>query len=287
MIYAEVIGDPIAQSKSPLILKHWLERSGIEADYRATRVSSADLADFVRQRRVDPRWRGCNVTLPHKEAIARLIDRLDESAASVGAVNCVLRAEGQLVGFNTDVDGIAAALDDVELSGRKAAIIGGGGAARAALTYLAQRGPSQIIILVRDPKKAEPLRTLGEVDIHPIASASEALTGSDLIINASPLGMTGSAPMPGDLLDPVSRSAAGATLFDMVYHPMDTAFLQAGRAAGARTVDGLRMLVGQAARAFELFFRQPAPGADSDLRSLLTKDRRDSSGRGYKSSPRH
>ena len=278
MIYAEVIGDPIAQSKSPLIHKHWLERSGIEADYRATRVFSADLADFVRQRRIDPRWRGCNVTLPHKEAIARMVDRVDESAAAVGAVNCVVRAEGQLVGFNTDVDGIGAALDDIELSGRKAAIIGGGGAARAALAYLAKRGASQIVLLVRDPKKAEPLRTLAEVDILPMASSGQALTGSDVIINASPLGMIGSAPMPDDLLESVSRRAGGATLFDMVYHPTDTAFLRAGRAAGARTVDGLTMLVGQAARAFELFFRHPAPEADLALRDLLTTDRRDSGG---------
>jgi shikimate dehydrogenase len=84
--------------------------------------------------------------------------------------------------------------------------------------------------------------------------------------------------MPDDLLESVSRSAGGATLFDMVYHPTDTAFLRAGRAAGARTVDGLTMLVGQAARAFELFFRHPAPEADLALRDLLTTDRRDSGG---------
>ena len=108
--FAEVIGDPVAQSKSPLIHKHWLQLLDIEGDYLRTRVETADLGAFLAERRADPDWRGCNVTVPHKEAVVRLLDELDESAATVGAVNCVVPRSGRLVGYNTDVDGVAAAL---------------------------------------------------------------------------------------------------------------------------------------------------------------------------------
>lgn len=273
MIYAEVIGDPIAQSKSPIIHKYWLSRLGLNGDYRATQVSPVDLASFLEKRQSDPDWRGCNVTIPHKQEVQSLLDEIDPGAAAIGAVNCVVPIDGGLKGYNTDVDGIAAALDDTALEGRKVVLIGAGGAARGAIAYLIRRGVSEIRILARDPKKAESLIPLGPVAIGNLADADAAFEDAAAIINASPLGMSGTQPMSFELLEKVSRHAAGATAFDMVTTPAETAFLSAAHEAGARTVDGLTMLVGQAARAFELFFGQPAPAPDSALRDVLTTDR--------------
>jgi shikimate dehydrogenase len=276
MIYAEVIGDPIAQSKSPIIHKHWLKQLGIEGDYQRTRVAADDLATFLDRRRSDPDWRGCNVTIPHKEMIIPLLDRLDAGAESIGAVNCVVPGGGALIGYNTDIDGVAAALGDTDLEGRKATVIGAGGAARALIAYLTGRR-ALITILARNLAKAEPLGALaGNVQILPFDQADVALGGAVAIINASPLGMSGADPMPQALLHAVSEHAAGATLFDMVTTPAETDFLAMGQSAGAHCVDGLTMLVGQAARAFELFFGARPPPPDAQLRDLLTTDSRDS-----------
>ncbi|MEO7277899.1 MAG: shikimate dehydrogenase [Sphingomicrobium sp.] len=273
MPYAEVIGDPIAQSLSPAIHKFWLEQAGLAGDYRALRVRGEDLAAYLRDRRSDPDWRGCNVTIPHKEKLLVHLDEMEPRAAAIGAVNCVEAGAGRLIGHNTDLDGIAAALDCVVLEGCKAAVIGGGGAARAAAAYLAGRGVARIAILVRDPAKAEPLRALAggaSFEIGRIETAQALFDGAAVIINASPLGMAGCPPMPVELVAAAGRYADRALLFDMVYDPVTTPFLAAGQRAGGSTVDGLVMLIGQAKRAFETFFGQAPPNADAALRALLT-----------------
>jgi shikimate dehydrogenase len=244
--YAEVIGDPIGQSKSPLIQSYWLSRLKIPCEYRRTRVARADLADFLAGRRKDPDWLGCNVTMPLKEAAASLVDRIDGRARAIGAINCIVPRSGLLEGTNTDVDGIAAAFDGTPLEGCKVAIVGAGGAARAAVAYLVSRNVAKIAIIVRDPAKAETLRS-----IDPRADIADAL------------------------LESVARHSAEKTLLEMVYHPVETPFLAVGRAAGARTVDGLTMLIGQAARAFELFFGQPPSPPDGQLRALLAMESSD------------
>lgn len=272
MTYAEVIGDPVAQTKSPQIHRYWLDRLGLAGEYRATRVESGDLGRFLKRRRSDPDWRGCNVTIPHKEKVLPLLDQVESDAAAIGAVNCIVPGAAGLVGHNTDVDGVAAALDGAGLEGRKAAVIGGGGGARAAVSYFARCGAQEIAILVRDPEKAEPLRRLApdaRVEIGGFQSADRLFEGASALVNASPLGMSGCPGMPAELLAAVARHASGATLLDMVYEPIETGFLLAGRDKGARLVDGLVMLVGQAATAFELFFGRTAPPADPVLRDLL------------------
>jgi len=270
--FAEVIGDPVAQSKSPLIHKHWVQLLDIEGDYLRTRVETADLGAFLAERRADPDWRGCNVTVPHKETVVRLLDELDESAAAVGAVNCVVPRSGRLVGYNTDVDGVAAALDGTEVDGRGAILIGAGGAARAAVAYLAGRNLESLTVLARDPVKAESLRGLApRVNFHFVGLEDDLATESpSAIINASPLGMVGSSAMPDNLLATVAACASGVTVFDMVYNPLETAFLAAGRDAGGLPVYGLTMLIGQAERAFDLFFGQPPPPDHQRVRDLLT-----------------
>ena len=271
--FAEVIGDPIAQSKSPIIHRHWLQQLGMEGDYVATRVTADELAGFIERRRTDPLWRGCSVTIPHKQAIMPLLDEIDPGARAIGAANCVVPRAQRLLGFNTDIDGVAAALDRTLLEGRKAAVIGAGGGARAVIAYLAGRKVRQLVLLVRDPKKAQPLRELapeGGMEILSLEQRDAAFDDAAAIINASLLGMVGAAAMSEVLLESVARHARGATLFDLVTTPSETPFLAAGRAHGGHAVDGLTMLVGQASRAFELFFGQPAPAPDQQLRDLLT-----------------
>lgn len=272
MVFAEVIGDPIAQSKSPIIHKYWLKQIGIEGDYVRTRVAADELPIFLARRCRDPDWRGCNVTIPHKERIIPLLAGRDAGARAIGAVNCVVPRENGTFGFNTDIDGVAAALDGTRLASGKAALIGAGGGARAVVAYLAGRGVGHIAILARDPGKAEPLRELAngiETGTLSLDRAGEAFEGAAAIINASPLGMAGAGAMSSTLLEALARNAAGATVFDMVTTPAQTEFLRVGQASGARTVDGLVMLVGQARRAFELFFGQSAPAPDQSLRDLL------------------
>ncbi|MEA1015526.1 shikimate dehydrogenase [Sphingosinicella sp. LY1275] len=271
--YAEVIGDPIAQSKSPLIYKHWLEATGASGDYRAVRVTPTELSAYFSTRRADPDWRGCNVTMPLKHDVISFLDHVDPGADAIGAVNCIVRGPDGLTGRNTDVDGIAAALAGLELAGAKATVIGAGGAARAALHYLRGQGVGLIALVVRDPLKAAGFRSAEgptRVEISPLGRAHRAFQDARLVVNASPLGMGGKDPMPRELLDAVAAHAPGAALFDMVYRPLKTEFLAAGQANGAATIDGLTMLIGQARAAFTAYFGQPAPRDDSRLRALLS-----------------
>ena len=263
--YAEVIGNPIAQSKSPLIHKHWLAELGLEGDYRAAHVRPAELPGYIAARRQDRDWRGCNVTIPHKETVIPLLDRIDPGAEAIGAVNCVAPGPEGLTGRNTDIDGVAAALDPVPLEGAKAVVVGAGGGARAALQYLAGRG-ARVTILVRNPAKAA---HFGH-QVLPLEQCEEALEGAAAIVNASPLGMEGCPEMPLRLLDAAAAAARGATLFDMVYKPLGTPFLAAGRANGGVAVDGLTMLIGQARPAFKTFFGREPPADEARLRDMLS-----------------
>jgi shikimate dehydrogenase len=150
--YAEVIGDPIAHSKSPLIHKFWLEKLGLEGDYRAERVQPGQLKADLDRRRADPFWRGCNVTAPLKTRAASLVSDPTGLSARIGAMNAVFRSPlGHCsLGANTDMIGIAAALGEAAAPGQRACVIGAGGAARAALEYLRLRGASDVHLIVRD-----------------------------------------------------------------------------------------------------------------------------------------
>ncbi|MCK9540569.1 MAG: shikimate dehydrogenase [Novosphingobium sp.] len=270
--YAEVIGDPIAHSKSPLIHNFWLGKLGIEADYRACHVRPNELADYFGRRRGDAQWRGCNVTIPHKEAVAALLGERDQTARAVGAVNTVFRgADDGLTGTNTDVNGIEEAVRGAALDGGKALVLGTGGAARAAFAFLARQNCA-VTILARNADKAETAaRECGlAARVLPFTAGTGAFDNAALVVNATQLGMKGQAPMPDFVLSELERTAPDALVFDMVYAPLETALLARGRALGRRTSDGLVMLVGQAATAFERFFGRPAPREhDATLREML------------------
>ncbi|MBY6127349.1 shikimate dehydrogenase [Qipengyuania aquimaris] len=279
-IYAEVIGDPIAQSKSPLIHGFWIEQLGLDADYRAHHATSDHLADYIASRREDPDWRGCNVTMPHKQAVIPLVDRLEPLAKRVGAVNTIHRApDGKLVGRNTDVAGFLEPLRErlaKQHYFRMARVLGTGGAARAIVAGLSREGFT-IVLAGRDPEKAGALLSeLAEGEHHAADLAHFAETTDfdfddregccDLVVNASPLGMRGQPPLPFDW----SHAPPGSLAYDIVTDPVETQFLANARAAGFETIDGLAMLIGQAAAAFTHFFGEDAPReGDAELRERL------------------
>jgi len=279
--YAEVIGDPIAQSKSPAIHGFWLARLGIDAEYRRFHVPPSQLADYLAEARADANWRGCNVTMPHKQAIISLLDHLDPLAASVGAVNTVVREpDGTLTGYNTDVPGflepLRAEFDQTHYF-RMARVLGTGGAARAIVKGLADE-KLVIILAGRNPDKArallDELDPAGEhhaVDIAHFADPTDFVFDDregclDLVVNASSLGMSGQPPLVFDM----SHAPPGSIFYDIVTSPLQTPFLLSARAAGFRTIDGVSMLIGQADHAFRRFFGATPPrDADADLRKLL------------------
>ena len=266
--YAEVIGDPIAHSKSPLIHGFWLKALGIDADYRATHVTPDGLGAYFEARRADPAWRGCNVTIPHKQAVLDHVEDRGDVRGTIGAMNTVVRAEdGALVGTNTDAGGFYAPIAGLDLEGRHAAVIGAGGAARAILFALARVGIGRVTILNRNVLKAAALLSSFGIkgDAVPLASP---LPPVDLLVNASALGMTGQPPLELDLA-PLPEDAV---VYDVVYAPLETPLLAQARARELDIVDGLDMLIGQAALAFELFFgKEPPRERDEELRELLTQ----------------
>lgn len=280
--YAEVIGDPIAQSKSPAIHGFWLEKLGIDAEYRATRVTEDELADYLAERQADPNWRGCNVTMPLKRAVMPHLHSVEEPAASIGAVNTIYPAfDRRLAGTNTDAAGFLEPLA-LELQAshlfRMARIIGAGGAARAIAHTLAAENFT-LVIAARRIEQAQqlvdslPPRTQHHVvPLDYFASPTEFAFDDrhgllDLVVNASPLGMRGKEPLAFDW----SHAPPGAIAYDIVTDPLETAFLKVADEAGHETIDGLAMLIGQAAAAFRLFFGENPPRQhDGELRALLT-----------------
>ena len=266
--YAEVIGDPIKHSKSPLIHGFWLQKLGIVADYRVHHVLAEDLATYFDNRSGDPDWRGCNITIPHKIAALDHVTDPGGVRQSIGAINTVFRGEkGELVGTNTDAAGFFAPISEDEWAHRDAVVIGAGGAARAILFALAQADIGSVTILARSPLKAAAL--LSHFGLKgQVLKMDASVPPADLLVNSSPLGMTGQPPLEIDL----SPLPEDAVVYDIVYSPLETSLLKQARGLGLDTVDGLDMLIGQAAFAFELFFGQAPPAdCEDELRTLLLK----------------
>lgn len=264
--YAEVIGDPIAHSKSPIIHKFWLEKLGIAADYRMFHVKPEELADYIASRRDDPDWQGCNVTIPHKLAVMDHVSDPGGVRASIGAMNTVARAEnGELFGTNTDAGGFFAPIADVPLAGQDVIVIGAGGAAQAVLFALSRIDVGSVTIINRNVLKASALLARFGLKGQALGHGS-ALPPARLLVNASALGMTGQDELVVDL----SGLPDDAIVYDLVYVPLKTKLLAAAKARNLDTIDGLSMLIGQAAVAFEIFFGQAPPlDHDEELRKLL------------------
>ena len=268
---AFVIGQPIAHSRSPMLHGYWLRRYRIDASYEPRDVAPARLADFVAEFRREG-WVGCNVTVPHKAAIVRHLDLLDETAAAAGAVNTLWWEDGLLVGGNTDASGFLANLDDRAPGWDRrpghAVLLGAGGAARAAIVGLRQRGFS-VAIFNRSGDTAAALAAHfgAAVAAHDMTELAAALAGADLLVNATSLGMSGQPALALDL----AALPAHAIVHDVVYAPLETALLRAAAARRLHTVDGLGMLLHQATPGFRRWFAT-APEVTAELREMLAAD---------------
>jgi shikimate dehydrogenase len=250
-IFAEVIGDPIDHSLSPLIHGFWLETLGIDAEYRRLKVSRADFPAYIAERRGKKDWRGSNVTMPLKLDAAAFADDTTDRAVAAGAANVLMMREGKLVAANTDVGAIAVLLS--RLHQAKAAmhsvtLLGNGGAARAALVACKMVGLSAVRIQARDMAEATKLAVEFGLDVGP-APLTETIV-SDGLINATPRGMAGRDCLNCDL----SHMPANGWVFDMVTDPPETPLLHAARARALAVATGLDMLIEQAASSFQLFF---------------------------------
>ena len=265
--YADVIGDPIGHSKSPAIHKFWLGKLRIVGDYRPAHVRADGLADYIATRRADPAWRGCNITLPHKTAIMDHVDDPGDVRGSIGAMNTVFRQpDGSVIGTNTDAAGFFAPIAGFALDDVPVAVVGTGGAAHAVLFALSKAGVGPVTILARNPLKGAAI--LARFGLKGQSQAIDTrLPPVALLVNATQLGMVGQPPLVLDL----SVLSDDALVYDLVYAPLRTPLLAAAERRGLAIVDGLDMLIGQAAIAFELFFGKAAPRAhDAELRTMLT-----------------
>ena len=262
MTTAGVIGWPISHSKSPRIHRFWLEELGIDGDYARFAVAPYQLAEALKGLPALG-FSGVNVTVPHKVAVLSLLDRVEPVARAIGAVNTILVRNRELVGTNTDMAGFLEPL--AGFSAKTAVVVGAGGAARAVLMAMKELGVGHVTLLNRTPLRAAGLlRKLGVPgEARPLDSA---LPAADLLVNASPLGMAGAPPLVLDL----APLPPAAIVYDIVYAPLETALLRQAGERGLATIDGLAMLIGQAAIAFERFYGVPPPrGRDPDLRRLL------------------
>ncbi|WP_448579779.1 shikimate dehydrogenase family protein [Thermaurantiacus sp.] len=266
MKVAGVIGWPVAHSKSPLIHRFWLDALGLDGDYVRLPVRPEALASALAG--LAPLgFSGVNVTLPHKVEALHACASLDPNARATGAVNLLtVRDDGRLHGANSDVDGVIESL--AGWGGGHAVLVGAGGAARAAVQALARLGVTSLTILNRNQESARALLARSGLpgEVLPLDAP---LPPATLLVNASSLGMAGQPSYLPDL----GPLAEGAILFDMVYAPLETPLLAAGRARGLAAIDGLAMLIGQARAAFRAFYGAEAPRhLDPELRALLSGD---------------
>ncbi len=249
---AGVIGWPVAHSLSPRIHRFWLAEYGIAADYQAVSVPPDWLQNAV-DGFCSGGWCGFNVTVPHKETIMPLLDRLDETARAIGAVNTVVAiGEGMFEGRNSDAEGFLASLraDRAIRTKRPAVILGAGGAARAVLAALSGAGVREIRIANRNRARAETLATAFPAIVCDWDDRAAMLQDAGLLVNATSLGMEG---QPALLID-LDRLPRSALVTDIVYRPLETDMLVRARARGNIVIDGLGMLLHQAASGFAAWF---------------------------------
>lgn len=256
--FVGVLGWPLEHTLSPTIHAAAFRHTGLDWVYLAWPVAPDDLAEAVAGLRALGAL-GANVTMPHKEAVIPFLDELSGDARSVGAVNTIQRLGSTLVGHNTDVDGFARFLEGdagIDVRGRRALVLGAGGAARAVVRALDSRGIAHVAIAARMEERSQPLLDLlaqAQGELMQWGSAADAASGYDIVVNATPVG-TGS----GDPL-PEARWHEGQVVVDLVYDPPSTAIVDRARAAGAHAWGGIGMLVHQAAASFQIWTGQDPP----------------------------
>ena len=267
-----VIGHPVAHSRSPTIHRYWLKEHGIDGDYAREDVAPGKIDEFLGALGTRG-YIGANITVPHKAAAYLALEEADDVAHALKVANTVWLEHGRLHGTNTDVHGFLANLDESspgwDLQAEQAIVLGAGGAARAAVYGLLERDFPRVVVVNRTLARATAF--VVEFGDRVTADTFDALPGwltdADLLVNTTTLGMTGEPPLKIDL----APMQASATVYDIVYVPLETPLLAAARARGLRTVDGLGMLLHQAAPAFERFFGVK-PTVTEGLRAAVVAD---------------
>ncbi|MEM1689302.1 MAG: shikimate dehydrogenase [Candidatus Hadarchaeales archaeon] len=262
-----LIGDPVEGTLSPLIFNTAFRRLGMNAIYAAVRVPPSILSEFVFTiRRAG--IRGFNVTIPHKVAIIELLDSLNESAKEVEAVNTVVNEDGKLIGYNTDGRGALMALEKEigSVNGKRVLLLGAGGAARAVAFSLAKAG-CELTIANRTLSKAEALaeiiskklgKSVGVISLDR-EKLREEISRADILVNTTSVGMM---PNVDETLVTSDLMHKNLVVYDIVYKPLKTRLLKEAEKVGARTVNGLGMLINQAAIAFKIWTGKDAPVED-------------------------
>lgn len=254
-----IVGSPVAHSASPAMHNRAFAELGLDFVYLPFELE--DLTQFfdgfVRPATRELEWniRGLSVTIPHKSKVIPLLDDVNESASRVGAVNTVVVNQGRLIGYNTDIQGAMEPLEKVcALKGESCGVIGSGGAARAVIYGLLERG-ARVRVFARDVQAARSISESFGVAVSPI----ELLASRDVrvVINTTPAGMRGHSEGASPV--PISALQGRLIVYDLVYNPLETQLLIDARAAGCRTVSGLDMLVAQAALQFELWTGRKPP----------------------------
>ena len=273
---AAVVANPIKHSISPFIHNSAFKATGINGVYLAWEVEVGDLAETLANIRRYQMF-GINLSMPYKEEVIPYLDELSDEVRLIGAVNTVVNQNGNLIGYNTDGKGFFKSLPSFKISGKKMVLLGAGGAAKAILTQAILDGVSQLSVFVRSisMEKTKPyLETLQSetgfrVDLYALEEHSvlqEKIADSDLLVNATSVGMDGkSSPVPENLLLPENLLVA-----DIIYQPFETPFLQWAKSQGNVAVNGLSMLLCQAAEAFKLWTGKEMP-TDQIWESLKQK----------------
>ncbi|MBL4612751.1 MAG: shikimate dehydrogenase [Emcibacter sp.] len=266
-IKAGVVGWPISHSLSPRLHSYWLQKYNLDGEYLAYEVKPEELGDFIKSL-PKKNITGLNLTVPHKEIVFPFLDDVDDVARKIGAVNTIIVRDGRLYGTNTDGYGFLTNLmenaPEWSAESGPAVIIGAGGAARAAIVSLLEAGVPEIRLINRTKSRAEKLGDIYEdsrLKICDWQDRSKSLSDAALLVNTTTLGMKGQPALDIDLTAlPVS-----AVVYDIVYNPLETDLLKQAASRGNHCVDGLGMLLYQAAPAFQAWFGKQ-PTVDPSLR---------------------
>ena len=262
---AAVVANPIKHSISPFIHNRAFEATHTNGVYLAWEVEGTDLAETVANIRRYQMF-GINLSMPYKEQVIPYLDQLSEEARLIGAVNTVVNREGTLIGYNTDGKGFFKSLPSFKISKKRLVLLGAGGAAKAILAQAILDGVSQISVFVRSSSMEKTRPYLEKIQnatgfrvdlfaLEDVQDLQDSITQADLLVNATSVGMDGSSqPIPTSILLPEKLLVA-----DVIYQPFETPFLKWARNQGNQSINGLGMLLYQAAEAFELWTGKEMP----------------------------
>ena len=273
---AAVVANPIKHSISPFIHNQAFEATNTNGVYLAWEVKGTDLAETVANIRRYQMF-GINLSMPYKEQVIPYLDQLSEEARLIGAVNTVVNREGTLIGYNTDGKGFFKSLPSFKISRKRLVLLGAGGAAKAILAQAILDGVSQISVFVRSSSMEKTRPYLEKIQnatgfrvdlfaLEDVQDLQDSITQADLLVNATSVGMDGSSqPIPTSIVLPEKLLVA-----DVIYQPFETPFLKWARNQGNQSINGLGMLLYQAAEAFELWTGKEMP-TDQIWESLKQK----------------